>query len=86
MVMITGQHRRRVACQTHVVRCPCCHTEFELFEAVWCAHVDREPSKLCPTCGRCVCEHPAYAEPHFWKDAPMAFRAEGFQRLFLFYL
>ena len=77
---------RAPGAETHVVHCPYCQTEFELFAAVWCEHLDGEPSKLCPACRRCVCEHPAYAEPHFWKEAPTAFRAEGFRRLFLFYL
>jgi hypothetical protein len=70
----------------HLVRCPYCRTEFDLFAATWCEHVERVPSKLCPLCRRCVCEHPAYAEPLFWKDAPRAFRDRDFERLFLFYL
>jgi hypothetical protein len=45
-----------------------------------------EPSKICPACRRCLCDHPAYQEPNFWKDAPAAFRQRGFQRLFLYYL
>jgi hypothetical protein len=71
---------------THQVPCPLCQREFDLFAAVWCAHAGDEPSKLCPNCQRCVCDHPAYAEPNFWKEAPPAFRQRGFQRLFLYYL
>jgi hypothetical protein len=77
---------RRLVRETHVVHCPHCQTEFELFAAMWCEHVEREPSKRCPACRRCLCDHPAYIEPHFWKDAPMAFRAEGFRQLFLLYV
>jgi len=68
------------------VRCPYCSVEFDLFAATWCPHLEGEASKLCPNCVRCLCEHPAYGEPHFWKDAPEAFRQRGFDRLFLFYL
>jgi hypothetical protein len=25
-------------------------------------------------------------EPHFWKQAPLGFQRQGFQRLFLYYL
>jgi hypothetical protein len=81
--MLPSPHR---ASATHYVPCPLCQREFDLFAAVWCAHVGDEPSKVCPSCARCVCEHPAYAEPNFWKDAPTAFRQRGFQRLFLYYL
>ena len=71
---------------SHRVPCPLCRTEFDLFAATWCSHLDGEPSKICPSCQQCLCEHPAYLEPNFWKDAPLAFRQQGFQRLFLFYL
>jgi hypothetical protein len=33
-----------------------------------------------------MCNHPAYQEPHFWKEAPLVFKREGFQQLFLYYL
>jgi predicted amidophosphoribosyltransferase len=69
----------------HVVVCPYCAREFELFGAAWCRD-EGEPSKVCAHCGRCLCRHPPYQEPHFWKDAPLAFQRQGFQRLFLFYL
>jgi hypothetical protein len=71
---------------SHRVPCPLCRHEFDLFAAPWCSHLQAEPSKVCPHCRRCLCEHPAYLEPNFWKDAPLAFRQQGFQRLFLFYL
>jgi hypothetical protein len=77
---------RRCRRAEHFIRCPHCGDRFNLFAAVWCAHQDDESSKMCPSCGRCVCEHPAYAEPHFWKDAPEVFQQHGFRRLFLFYL
>lgn len=71
---------------SHRVPCPLCQHEFDLFAATWCSHLESEPSKICPNCQQCLCEHPAYVEPNFWKDAPLAFRQQGFQRLFLFYL
>jgi hypothetical protein len=70
----------------HPVTCPYCTTEFDLFAASWCEHEEPEASKRCPNCDLCLCAHPAYAEPHFWKDAPEAFHQRGFRRLFLFYL
>ena len=71
---------------SHCVPCPLCQEEFDLFAATWCEHLEGEPSKRCPHCRQCLCDHPAYREPNFWKDAPLAFRQQGFQRLFLFYL
>ncbi len=68
----------------HVILCPVCTQRFDLFTATWCTHP--EPSKVCPHCDHCVCEHPAYQEPLFWKEAPLGFKREGFQRLFLYYL
>ncbi len=70
---------------THLVTCPYCTRAFNLFAASWCWHT-AEPSKVCPHCGRCLCRHPAYGEPHFWKLAPVAFQRQGFERLFFFYL
>lgn len=70
----------------HVVLCVYCENQFDLFAAAWCEHQELEPSKICPFCAQCVCQHPAYAEPHFWKQAPIAFERQGFRRLFLFYL
>jgi hypothetical protein len=70
----------------HFVPCPFCSEEFDLFAAIWCIHLSEEPSKVCPGCGHCMCEHPAYREPNFWRDAPPAFQQRGFQRLFLLYL
>lgn len=72
--------------EPHLVCCPYCARQFDLFAAAWCTHQEAEASKVCPQCRRCMCEHPAYAEPHFWKDAPPAFQRHGFQRLFLYYL
>ena len=69
----------------HLVICPYCRKEFDLFAARWCEHVQM-PSKNCPHCERCVCAHPAYQEPHFWKEAPLGFQRQGFDRLFLLYL
>jgi hypothetical protein len=70
----------------HLVCCPYCQRRFNLFAASWCSHEPGQPSKICPACARCLCQHPAYLEPHFWKAAPQAFQQRGFDRLFLFYL
>jgi len=70
----------------HPVQCHYCRNSFDLFAAPWCSHAGTQPSKRCPHCQRCVCEHPSYSEPHLWKDAPGVFRERGFTRLFLFYL
>jgi hypothetical protein len=64
----------------HPVVCAYCANPFDLFAASWCLDA-KEPSKVCPHCQRCMCHHPAYRAPHFWKQAPL-----GFQRLFLYYL
>jgi hypothetical protein len=81
-----GQYARDLCGEPHLVCCPYCARQFDLFAAAWCLHHEADASKLCPHCRRCLCEHPAYAEPHFWKDAPPAFAHHGFRRLFLFYL
>ncbi len=70
----------------HRIPCPGCHREFDLFSAPWCGHMHSEPSKLCPHCEACSCEHPAYGEPGFWKEPSPTFRANGFERLFILYL
>ncbi|HYC22581.1 MAG TPA: hypothetical protein VEI94_07755 [Candidatus Bathyarchaeia archaeon] len=86
-----GQQSRRVATLRDMVRtrhqisCPYCREEFDLFVAPWCGD-QPEPSKICPSCGRCLCKHPAYTQPAFWKQAPAAFERYGFRRLFLLYL
>lgn len=85
--MLSADRLRRVARDVcHVVRCPYCGDGFDLFTAAWCTHQGDQPSKLCPACDRCVCDHPAYGDPLFWKSAPSGFQERGFQRLFLFYL
>jgi hypothetical protein len=77
----------RAACASqHEVGCLYCTRRFDLFAAAWCAHQNAEASKICPQCARSVCEHPAYSEPHFWKEAPPVFQHQGFRRLFLLYL
>lgn len=76
----------RINLVSHEVLCPRCGEQFDLFSAVWCGATVNEPSKVCPQCGQCACDLPAYSEPHFWKDAPMAFQKRGFRRLFLYYL
>ena len=83
---IASHPTRKESAAVHLVCCPYCQERFDLFAATWCAHNDTQPSKICPCCDRCMCEHPAYLEPHFWKPAPSAFQQRGFDRLFLFYL
>ena len=68
----------------HMILCTYCGRAFDLFAAVWCEH-KVEPSKVCAHCLNCLCLHPAYPEPHFWKEPPQVFRNQGFQRLFLYY-
>ncbi len=77
---------RELASIIHFISCPYCQRTFDVFAALWCAHQEDQPSKVCPHCDRCLCAHPAYAEPHFWRDSPAVFHDRGFTRLFLFYL
>jgi len=70
----------------HPVTCTYCRKRFDLFAAAWCDHFDFELSKICPHCQNCLCAHPVYREPHFWKEAPPAFRKRGFRKLFLLYM
>ena len=69
----------------HVVACRSCHCEFDLFAADWCEH-GSEPSKVCPACRTCFCGLPSYREPALWKAAPLIFRQQGFERIFVEYL
>lgn len=80
-----GRMDRSPPTSHHPVVCAYCATTFDLFAASWCLDAE-EPSKLCPHCQRCMCQHPAYREPHFWKQAPLGFQRQGFERLFLYYL
>lgn len=59
---------------SHMIVCPLCAKRFDLFAASWCIHVEWAASKVCPHCRRCLCQHPAYQEPHFWKEAPLSFK------------
>jgi predicted amidophosphoribosyltransferase len=80
-----GRMGRFTATSHHPVVCAYCANAFDLFAASWCLDAE-EPSKVCPHCQRCMCQHPAYGEPHFWGQAPLGFQRQGFQRLFLYYL
>ena len=75
----------RVPPPLHPVVRTYCANAFDLFAASWCLDAE-EPSKVCPHCHRCMCQHPAYRESHFWQQAPLGFQRQGFQRLFLYYL
>jgi len=82
-----GRMDKRPPTSHHAVVCAYCANPFDLFAASWCLDAkEPEPSKVCPHCERCMCDHPAYGEPHFWKQAPLGFQRQGFQRLFLYYL
>ena len=73
--------------ESHLIRCVYCQQIFNLFAAPWCGHDDApHPSKLCSHCGRCLCQHPSYVDPSFWKEAPPVFRENGFRKLFLLYI
>ena len=72
---------------SHIVRCAYCTTPFDLFTAVWCTHADGpQPSKVCPSCTLCLCDHNCYGDDRFWKQAPPGFQRHGFRRLFLLYI
>jgi hypothetical protein len=70
----------------HAVVCPLCGKDFELLSAPWCGCDRGHPSKICPRCERCLCQHPDYQRPSLWRDAPAALRARGFERLFVYYV
>jgi hypothetical protein len=78
-----GQYLSR---RSHLVVCPHCELIFDLFAAAWCVHQVAQRSKVCPRCGRCVCDHPGYSDPRLWTEAPFGFRKQGFERLCLLYL
>lgn len=69
----------------HLVRCIYCRAEFDLFGATWCSHRNHHPSKICPRCLMCLCQHPLYQDPRQWLDAPPAFQRQGFRQLFILY-
>ena len=70
----------------YLIRCPFCQGQFDLFAAAWCGHRDNQPSKICPRCACCLCDHPAYDQPALWKEAPPVFQRRGFRRLSVLYL
>lgn len=72
----------------HFVRCWHCGEKFELLRAAWCGcgvRVER-PSKRCPYCLKCVCDHPDYLNEALWGEAPPYLKDRGFSRLFYLYL
>jgi hypothetical protein len=72
--------------RSHLVCCPMCGKDFDLLAAPWCGCDRGHPSKLCPSCGKCVCDHPDYARATLWRDPPPALRTVGFDKLFVYYL
>jgi len=70
----------------HPVRCTYCSHWFDLFRADWCKHFADQPSKVCPWCRACVCQHPLYDNPLYWALAPPVFQKLGFRRLFILYV
>jgi hypothetical protein len=69
----------------HLVRCIYCRAEFDLFGATWCGHRNHHPSKICPLCLMCLCQHPLYKDPRQWLEAPPAFLRHGFRQVFILY-
>jgi len=69
----------------YVVGCIYCPETFDLMRAVWCGHAADLPSKICPRCGRCLCDHPMYRWSHLWHEAPARLRRHGFKMLFVLY-
>lgn len=64
-----------VTTRRHPVFCPYCATPFDLF-----ARLGVRMRRSLRTCVRTVhgaCQHPAYQEPHFWKQAPAWIPATG---------
>lgn len=57
-----------MAKEQHIVECWKCRKDFDLLAAKWCKH--KEPTKICPHCGECVCEHPEIKNPKRWRKAP----------------
>lgn len=69
----------------YLARCPNCTNELDLLSAPWCGCLDSHPSKLCPTCDLCACDHPDYGNPICWEAAPPILKRFGFARLFSIY-
>jgi hypothetical protein len=69
----------------HLIECRNCHRGYDLFAAEWCQHENR-PSKVCPDCAACFCGLPSYHQPSMWKTAPLVFRKQGFEKIFVEYL
>ena len=68
-----------------VVACIYCPEKFRLVHADWCAHEPDPPSKICPRCRRCLCNHPMYHWQHLWHEAPAPLQRHGFKLLFVLY-
>lgn len=81
MELIAGQ---RAA--SHVVPCPLCGERFDLLASPWCGCDRGHPSKICPSCERCLCSHPDYEREALWREPPAALRVRGFDKLFIYYL
>jgi hypothetical protein len=84
--VLPAQERSATQPLTHRVVCPLCSTGFDLLAAPWCGCDRGHPSKICPSCERCLCRHPDYGRAALWHDAPAALRRRGFDRLFIYYL
>lgn len=65
--------------------CPQCNGAMDLLAAPWCGCGAGHPSKICPTCDLCACDHPDYGNPICWSEAPALLRRFGFARLFNVY-
>jgi hypothetical protein len=80
--LVAGQH----AAVSHVVPCPLCGERFDLLASPWCGCDRGHPSKICPSCERCLCGHPDYGREALWREPPAALRVRGFDKLFIYYL
>ena len=65
--------------------CPQCATALDLLATPWCGCGAGHPSKICPTCDLCACDHPDYSSPICWSEPPALLRRFGFSRFFTVY-
>ena len=75
----------RLARGSFAAYCPQCAAAMDLLAAPWCGCDGPQPSKLCPTCEQCACDHPDYTSAICWSEAPPLLRHFGFSRFFTVY-
>jgi CheY-like chemotaxis protein len=52
------------------IRCFHCGESFDAGRADWCAHLEPDPTLVCPRCGNCFCDAPPSFRERFWMVAP----------------